>query len=77
MKYFFDNEGIFVIEKLIMKIAETQAFLHDDKLGRMVKEYKNDELDKESLDQVYAARKDDVSYDAFLKLAQKRGSGRK
>lgn len=65
-----------MIEKLITKIANTQAFKPDDKLGQMVQEYAKDELSEESLDLVYAARKDDTSYAAFLKLAQERDSKR-
>lgn len=65
-----------MIEKLITKIANTQAFNPEDKLGRMVQEYANDELSEESLDFVYAARKDDISYAAFLRLAQERDSKR-
>lgn len=65
-----------MIEKLMTKIANTQAFKSDDKLGQMVQEYARDELSEESLDLVYAARKDDVSYASFLKLAQERDSKR-
>lgn len=63
-----------MIEKLITKIANTQAFKPDDKLGQMVQEYAKDELSEESLDLVYAARKDDESYASFLKLVQERDS---
>ncbi len=62
-----------MIEKLIRKIANTQAFLPEDRLGRMVKEYDKDELEEESLDLVYAARKDGAaSYASFLKFVQER-----
>ena len=61
-----------MIEKLITKIANAQAFKPDDKLGQMVQEYSKDELSEEGLDLVYAARKDDTSYAAFLRLAQER-----
>lgn len=65
-----------MIEKLITKIANSQAFKPDDNLSKMVQEYAKDELSEESLDLVYAARKDDTSYAAFLKLAQERDSKR-
>ena len=63
---------IFVIERLIKKIAKSQAFLPEDKLGRMVKEYDADELAMENLDLVYAARKDGSDYAAFLTSVQER-----
>lgn len=65
-----------MIEKLITKIANTQAFKPEDKLGRMVHEYYKDELSEENLDLVYAARKDDARYAVFLRLAQERDSER-
>ncbi len=65
---------ISLITKLIGQIAESQAFSPDDKLSQMVNEYDIDELPVESLDLVYAARKDDTSYAAFLKLAHERDS---
>lgn len=65
-----------MIEKLITKIANTQAFRPDDKLGQMVQEYAKDELSEESLDLVYAARKDNTSYADFLRMVQKRDSNR-
>ena len=61
-----------MIEKLIMKIAKSQAFKPDDKLGRLVQEYDKDELFEESLDWVNAAHKDDTSYASFQKYAQER-----
>lgn len=61
-----------MIEKLIIKIANTQAFKPDDKLGRMVQEHGNDELFDESLDLVCAASKGDTSYASFLKFAQEK-----
>ena len=64
-------------EKIIKLIADTQAFKPDDKLGQMVQEYAKDELSEESLDLVYAARKDDTSYASFLRLTQERDSKRK
>ena len=54
------------IEKLIEKIADTQAFSTDDALGRMLKQYEEDELLEEGLDLVYAARGEGADYDAFL-----------
>ena len=66
-----------MIDKFMKKIANTQAFVTDDKLGRMLKEYDTDELAEESLDLVYAARKNNTSYDTFLKLAQERDNKRK
>ena len=65
---------MFVIEKLIMKIADMQAFKPEDKLGQMVQKYAGDELSEESLDLVCAARKDDTSYADFLRLVQERDS---
>ena len=61
-----------MIEKLIGQIANTQVFMPEDKLGRLVKEYDADELAEESLDFVCAARKDDTNYAMFLRLAQER-----
>lgn len=66
-----------MIEKLITKIANTQAFRPEDKLGQLVREYAKDELFEDSLDLVYAARKDDTSYASFLRLAQERDRKRK
>ena len=66
-----------MIEKLITRIANTQAFKPEDKLGQMVRQHPKDELSEESLDLVYAARKDDTSYAVFLRLAQERDGNRK
>lgn len=68
------SKVVVVIEKLIKKIANSQAFMPDDKLGRMIKEYETDELAEESLDLVYAARKNDADYADFLRLAHERDS---
>ena len=61
-----------MIEKLMNKVADSQAFSPDDGLGRMVKEFYNSELDAENLDLVYAANMDNADYAAFLKLAKER-----
>ena len=62
-----------MIEKMMKKIANSQAFAPDDRLSQMVNEYDANELSMDSLDQVFAARKDDVDYDAFLKVLEKKG----
>ena len=66
-----------MIEKLIRKIANTQAFGPEDQLGQMVKNYDRDELSEDTLNLVYAARKDDASYSEFLRLAKERDNKRK
>lgn len=65
------------MDKTIQKIANTQAFGFDDRLGRLVKGYEEkaeseDELSMDSLDMVYAARKEDGDFAAFLKMARER-----
>ena len=59
-----------MIEKLISRIAKSQAFSPDDSLSRMVKEVHVDELDVEDLDLVYAARMGDADYAEIVKRAQ-------
>ena len=66
-----------MIEKLIEKIANSQAFSPDDKLSQLVKKHDKDELAVESLDLVHAARKDSYDYDAFVKAAKERDGKRK
>lgn len=66
-----------MIEKIIQKIANTQAFGPEDQLGQMVKNYDQDELSEDTLNLVYAARKDDASYAAFLRSVQGRNNNRK
>ena len=70
-------EAVFVIEKFIQKIANTQVFGPEDQLGQMVKAYDQDELSEDTLDLVYAARKDDISYASFIRLARERDNKRK
>ena len=65
------------MEKLITKIANIQAFKPEDRLGRMLKKYDQDELFEESLDQVFAARKDAPDYAEFLRFARERDNKRK
>ena len=60
------------MEKMMKKIAGTQTFSPEDNLGRMIRGYEKQELSEESLDLVYAARKEDASYADFLKLAKER-----
>ena len=66
-----------MIEKMMKKIANTQEFFPDDRLGQMVKECDGEELELERLDQVFAARADERSYADFLKLARQRDLQRK
>jgi hypothetical protein len=61
-----------VTGKLIAKIASTQEFIRDDKLGQMVTQYSQNEINCESLDMVYAARKDNMSFEEFKKLVLER-----
>jgi len=65
-----------VIEKLIKKIANTQDFVQDDRLGQMVKQYDKDELSEENLYFVSAASKGTASYSDFLRLVQERENKR-
>ena len=66
-----------MIEKLIQKIANAQAFGPEDQLGQMVKKYDQDELSEDTLNLVYAARKDDAGYSEFLRSARERDNKRK
>ena len=62
-----------MIEKMMKKIANSQAFAPDDRLSRMVNECDaNNELSEDSLDLVFAARKDEADFDAFLKVLEER-----
>ena len=65
------------MDKMITKIADTQAFDFDDRLGRLVKHYEvkaqsEEELSLDSLDMVYAARKEEGDFAAFLQMARER-----
>ncbi len=70
--YNLTDEVIFVIEKLVKKIANSQAFVQEDRLGQMIKQYETDELSEENLFFVAAAGKGSTSYSEFLRLAQER-----
>ena len=61
-------------DKMLIKIANSQAFLPEDKLGEMLDKYinDNDELAEDGLDLVFAARKNEISYDDFIKHAENR-----
>ena len=65
-----------MMDKLITRVADTQVFKPEDRLGTMVREYDKDELTEDSLDLVYAARKDNTDYPAFLRFAQERDRNR-
>ena len=49
------------IEKMLYAVFQTQEFDIDDRLIKIINSYAQDELDEESLDLVYAARKNDFS----------------
>ncbi len=49
------------IEKMLYAVFQTQEFDIDDRLTKIINSYAQDELDEESLDLVYAARKNDFS----------------
>lgn len=66
-----------MIEKLIRKTANTQVFGPEDQLGRMVNTFDQDELSEDSLNLVYAARKDNLDYAGFLRFARERDNKRK
>lgn len=58
------------MEKFLRRIADSQAFEPEDKLSDIVNKYTVDELNEESLDLVYAARK--VDYQEFVKHIEER-----
>ena len=66
-----------MVEKLMKKVANSQAFCPEDRLSQMVKNYAQDELDEDSLYLVCAAGKEDASYAEFLKLVQEKDGNRK
>ncbi len=49
------------IERKLYEIFKTQEYGVDDKLTQIVNSYAQEELDENSLDMVYAARKEDLS----------------
>lgn len=66
-----------MIEKLMKKIAKTEAFKPEDQLSGLVKNQGENELSEDSLDMVFAARKEGASYAEFLKYARERDKNRK
>lgn len=61
-----------MMDKFLTKIADTQAFGPDDKLGKMIEDYDSDELSEDNLDLVFAARKDDADFGAFLRMLEEK-----